>query len=166
MIGSVRAKSFVIANIFFQTSSSALFTSIPVHIFSRSFITAPVAMVSTRSVTKMQLSRKSDLRASNTEAGSRLATKSKSITKKKKNPTKKEIVKKVSKGKVNVPKYEPKKKELPPLNKGTKEASGKPLSVSKVQEKDKTMSVKVIDKSHEKAEIEVSLNKIVQEYEF
>ena len=77
-----------------------------------------------------------------------------------------EQIEKVSKGKVNVPKYEPKKKELPPLNKGTKEASGKPLSVSKVQEKDKTMSVKVIDKSHEKAEIEVSLNKIVQEYEF
>lgn len=27
---------------------------------------------------------------------------------------------------------EPRKKELPPLNKGTKEASGKPLSLSKV----------------------------------
>ena len=54
----------------------------------------------------------------------------------------------MSKGKVNLPKYEPKKKELPPLNKGTKEASGKPLSVSKIQDKDKTISVKVADKAH------------------
>jgi kinesin family member 12 len=63
---------------------------------------------------------------------------------------------------VTIPKHEPKKKELPPLNKGTKEASGKPLSVSKMQEKEKTTSVRAI----EKTEIEVSLNKIVQEYEF
>lgn len=40
----------------------------------------------------------------------------------------------MSKGKVSLPKLEGKKKELPPLNKGSKEASGKPLSVSKVQQ--------------------------------
>ena len=45
-----------------------------------------------------------------------------------------EQIEKVSKGKVSLPKLEGKKKELPPLNKGSKEASGKPLSVSKVQQ--------------------------------
>ena len=44
-----------------------------------------------------------------------------------------EQIEKISKGKINIPKFESKKKELPPLNKGTKEASGKPLSVSRAQ---------------------------------
>lgn len=43
-----------------------------------------------------------------------------------------EQIEKISKGKVTIPKLEAKKKELPPLNKGTKEASGKPLSLSKM----------------------------------
>lgn len=75
-----------------------------------------------------------------------------------------------------------KKKALPPLSKGNREASNRPLSTNKSSavgetkstvpmrkkptEKMEVEEIEVGKQNHNKMEIEVSLNKIIQEYEF
>lgn len=75
-----------------------------------------------------------------------------------------------------------KKKALPPLSKGNREASNRPLSTNKSSavgetkstvpmrkkptEKMEVEEIEVGKQTHNKMEIEVSLNKIIQEYEF